>query len=166
MGDDSSFPVQAAPPSAGRGPIASWHIAGSKGTHLIEVVPGLHRRKLEALVDRRFAAEANAPDSLDPWALLEIGEADGCEVCAYVESRDDGVTFVTDLFVDGYSTLSGEDVSSLDMRIADAEAYPMRLPMVHWPLVMVIAVPIFLAVLALIGVAYLYYLVSNNPPGY
>jgi hypothetical protein len=128
-------PNPPSPRRAGSDRIAEWQIDGSRRSHQIAVVSSVGERMLDALVDGRLAAKADRPSALKPWAVLELGVVDGCEVCAYLESRDDGATFVTDLFVDGFSELTGEPISTLDLRIADAEAYPTWVPADHSRLV-------------------------------
>ena len=91
-------PDPPSPRRAGSDRIAEWQIDGSRRSHQIAVVSSVGERMLDALVDGRLAAKADRPSALKPWAVLELGAVDGCEVCAYLESRDDGATFVTDAY--------------------------------------------------------------------
>ena len=123
---------------------------------------------VDALVDGKFAARADRPDEYRPWAYLELGAVEGREVGVYLESRNDGATFVTDLFVDGFSQLTADPISTLDLRIVDAEAYPTRVPADYSRLVerVVLVILLVAAIAAVAGIALLWYMLANLTMGY
>lgn len=142
--------------------IARWDVDGSTRAHHIEVVSSDGEQMVDALIDGKFAARADRSNESGPWAYLELGVVDGREVGVYVESRDGGATFVTDLFVDGFSELTSDPISTLDARIADAEMYPTRLQPHYRKLA--IGLLLLAAVIAVAVVAFLWYLLASYPP--
>ena len=110
MAEGGSGPVQSASNTRGIR-VARWLFAGNRDRHVVEVLSrGLDSRRLETWVDGQFVVAAARPSHPDPWAITEVGEIDGYEVCVGVASRRAGAA-VCDLFVDGISLTTAEPIS-------------------------------------------------------
>jgi len=175
MVDASRDPLRAAPRATSRILIAAWRFAGDQGDHNIKVItqaPG--PSKLEAWVDGRLLAVADAPQPPLARTTLDVGVIDGREVLANVETTDGGATFRCDVLVGGVSlsAVAADELAArqLAARLA-ALARPRSAPHLPKGRLQRAFAYCLIAAVVLVGLLialwlYVIWLVANNPPGY
>jgi hypothetical protein len=103
-------------PSATSGPIerrvfGEWQTAGLTAAHTLRAVEGgIGTGTIELFVDGTRALMMPGPTGLAPTAVSAPGFVDGREVILCAGSPDGGLTVSCDVFLDGRSLTSGEEM--------------------------------------------------------